>query len=140
MITIYHMFCFTDFVSSIETRSNFVGYSMLMTTILNMAINLVPIGLEALKSAKVSCAKRYVKMTRYMKEKENEEKRKQRERKNKEFKKERKVLDKMKKNETIGQDFIDHRIAWQQQQLQWLESEPIQEESKHSNEEKGIKT
>ena len=43
LLTIYHFFCFTDFVSDIEVRSIFVGYSMLFMTGLNMTVNFTPI-------------------------------------------------------------------------------------------------
>ena len=62
MLTIYHMFCFTDFVPNGETRAMFVGISMLMMTVINMLVNLVPVGIEALIHLKTTSKQKHAKM------------------------------------------------------------------------------
>ena len=103
LATIYHLFCFTDFVGDPETRSIFVGISMLMMTMINMAINLIPVGFEAIKHTKVTAAKQCAKMNRKMTENDNKKKRKRRIKRKKEFKQEKEVLDEMLKRGEIEQ-------------------------------------
>ena len=43
LLTIYHLFCMTNFVPNAETRYSFVGNSMIMMTFLNLLINLGPV-------------------------------------------------------------------------------------------------
>jgi hypothetical protein len=43
LLTIYHLFCFTNFVPDAETQYYYVGNSMIMMTYLNLVINLGPI-------------------------------------------------------------------------------------------------
>ena len=51
LLTIYHLFCFTDFVSDGETRSLAVGNSLLGMTAINLAVNLFPIVYDLIKQA-----------------------------------------------------------------------------------------
>ena len=48
MLTIYRLFCFTDFVPNAETRASFVGLSLVGMTYINMAVNLLPLMFIAL--------------------------------------------------------------------------------------------
>ena len=36
LLSVYHLFCFSDFVSDVETRSVVVGYSMIFMTAINI--------------------------------------------------------------------------------------------------------
>lgn len=58
LLTIYHLFCFTNFVPNGETQYYFVGNSMIMMTYLNLIINLGPIVPELLFQAKETLKKR----------------------------------------------------------------------------------
>ena len=52
LLTVYHLFCFTDFVQDAEARSVAVGNSMLGMTFLNLAVNLVPVLVDLLFNVK----------------------------------------------------------------------------------------
>ena len=43
LLTVYHLFCFTNFVPSGEVKSWLVGNSMISLTFLNLVINLGPV-------------------------------------------------------------------------------------------------
>ena len=43
LLTVYHLFCFTDFVDSNETKAFAVGNSMMFITLINLIINIGPI-------------------------------------------------------------------------------------------------
>ena len=81
MLTIYHFFCFTHFVGDAAVRSGFVSSSMIMMTVLNMSVNLVPVAYEILKSFKKKAGKQYKKVRRYFRKKKNEKLRVRRARK-----------------------------------------------------------
>ena len=49
LLTIYHLFCFTDFVPNAETRASFVGLSLVGMSFINMGVNLLPLAYKALK-------------------------------------------------------------------------------------------
>ena len=49
LLTIYHLFCFTDFVPEAETRASFVGLTLVGMTFINMGVNLLPLAFKALK-------------------------------------------------------------------------------------------
>ena len=49
LLTVYHIYCFTDFVSDPYVRSNYIGWSIIIATILNFIINLLPFGKEILQ-------------------------------------------------------------------------------------------
>ena len=72
MLTIYHFFCFTHFVRDAAVRSGFVSSSMIMMTVLNMSVNLVPVAFEVLKYLKIKARKQYKKLRRYLRKKRNE--------------------------------------------------------------------
>ena len=52
LLTIYHLFCFTNFVPDAETRASFVGISMVSVTFVIMIVNLAPIVFNTLKMTK----------------------------------------------------------------------------------------
>ena len=52
LLTIYHLFCFTNFVPNGETQYYFVGNSMILMTYLNLTINLGPLIPELFFQAK----------------------------------------------------------------------------------------
>ena len=81
MLTVYHFFCFTDFVQDVSTRTKYVGLSMVGITLLNMAVNLIPILYDSSINLKKKFKRRYNKMSRYMRERENKERRIKRQRK-----------------------------------------------------------
>ena len=49
LLTIYHLFCFTDFVPEAETRASFVGLTLVGMSFINMGVNLLPLAFKALK-------------------------------------------------------------------------------------------
>ena len=53
MLTIYHFFCFTNFVSDPSIRAGFLSYSMLLMTCLNMTVNLLPVVHEMYRDYKL---------------------------------------------------------------------------------------
>lgn len=72
MLTIYHFFCFTHFVRDAAVRFGFVSSSMIMMTVLNMSVNLIPVAFEILKNLKTKAGKQYKKVRRYFRKKKNE--------------------------------------------------------------------
>ena len=48
LLTIYHLFCFTDFVKDVSTR-DYVGQTMVGLTFANMSFNLIPIVFSSFK-------------------------------------------------------------------------------------------
>ena len=81
MLTVYHFFCFTDFVFDVDTRAKYVGLSMVGITVLNMAVNLIPILIDSSIDLKKKFKRRFNKMSRYLRQQENAERRIKRERK-----------------------------------------------------------
>ena len=75
LLTIYHFFCFTDFVTDVETRAFVVGYSMLMMTGLNMAVNFTPILYQTIKVLKQKTIRLYAKSRRCLTAIRNHDKR-----------------------------------------------------------------
>ena len=49
LLTIYHLFCFTDFVPNAETRASFVGLTLVGMSFINMGVNLLPLAFKALR-------------------------------------------------------------------------------------------
>ena len=43
LLTIYHLFCFTDFVADSQAKTLVVGNSMMLITLFNLIINIGPI-------------------------------------------------------------------------------------------------
>ena len=62
LLTVYHLFCLTDFVTDVETRANFVGLTMIGVTFLNLGVNLLPLTYEALKTLLIKLRKAYAKL------------------------------------------------------------------------------
>ena len=58
VLTIYHLFCFTDWVDDLWTKQMIVGFSMIGMTGLNMGINLGPLLPKLLKHSMLR-AKRF---------------------------------------------------------------------------------
>ena len=83
MLTVYHFFCFTDFVQDTATRAHYVGPSMVGITAVNMAVNLIPILVESAAALKQKLRKKCKRLNRYLKEQENRKRRVKRERKQK---------------------------------------------------------
>ena len=83
MLTVYHFFCFTDFVQDTGARANYVGLSMVSITVMNMAVNLIPILIDTTKVLKSKLRKRFKRVNRYLREKENIKRRIKRERRRK---------------------------------------------------------
>ena len=75
LLTIYHFFCFTDFVTDVETRSTFVSYSMLGMTGLNMIVNLAPVVVDLMFNYKQKARKLWQKLCRFYRIKQNENRR-----------------------------------------------------------------
>ena len=75
LLTIYHFFCFTNFVTDVETRSTFVSYSMLGMTGLNMVVNLAPVVVDMMLIYKQKSRKLWQKLRRYYRIKQNENRR-----------------------------------------------------------------
>ena len=57
LLTIYHLFCMTNFVPNAETQYSFVGNSMIMMTFLNLLINLGPVFLDLCLTLKLKLKK-----------------------------------------------------------------------------------
>ena len=62
LLTIYHLFCFTNFVPDAETRASFVGISMVSVTFVIMIVNLSPIVFNTLKMIKRKLQNAYAKI------------------------------------------------------------------------------
>jgi len=58
LLTIYHLFCFTNFVQSGETQYHYVGNSMIFMTFLNLIVNLGPLVPELFFAFKMRLKKR----------------------------------------------------------------------------------
>lgn len=61
MLTIYHFFCFTNFVSDPGIRTGFLSNSMLLMTGLNMTVNLLPVVHEMYRNYKLKAKVLYKK-------------------------------------------------------------------------------
>ena len=61
MLTIYHFFCFPNFVSDSSIRSGFLSNSMLLMTGLNMTVNLLPVVHEMYRNYKLKAKVLYKK-------------------------------------------------------------------------------
>ena len=60
LLTVYHLFCFTDFVSSNETKAVAVGNSMMFITLINLIVNIGPILPSIVRSFKQRARKVYI--------------------------------------------------------------------------------
>ena len=52
VLSVYHLFCFTEFVLDGETKAVAVGNSMIFITFLNLIVNIAPIVPELWRSFK----------------------------------------------------------------------------------------
>ena len=59
ILTIYLIYCFTDYIQDPYTRATYVGSLMLLMTAWNMAINLAPVAIEIFKSMANKCRVKY---------------------------------------------------------------------------------
>ena len=61
-MTVYHLFCLTDFVRDVKTRADFVGLTMIGVTFFNLGVNLLPLTYEALKTLLTRFRRAYAKL------------------------------------------------------------------------------
>ena len=59
LLTIYHLFCFTNLVQDSETQYYFVGNSMILMTFLNLVVNLGPVIPELFMHTKLILKKQH---------------------------------------------------------------------------------
>ena len=65
LLTVYHLFCFTDIVPNGETRALAVGRSMMGITFFNLLVNLGPIIPDILIHSKHSAKKKHLRYKKY---------------------------------------------------------------------------
>ena len=70
LLTVYHLFCLTDFVSDVQTRANFVGLTMIGVAFLNLGVNLLPLTYEAVKTLLTKFRRAYAKLNALRKKRE----------------------------------------------------------------------
>ena len=92
LLTIYHFFCFTDFVADADTKDTFVGITMVGLTFVNMGVNLIPLTLQSLNLVLSKARKRYIKMKHLRKKRVYKQRKLKKERLTIEFVKERQIL------------------------------------------------
>ena len=67
LLTIYHLFCFTDFVPEAETRASFVGLTLVGLSFINLGVNLLPLAFKALKRGMLKLRIVYAKINKIKK-------------------------------------------------------------------------
>ena len=92
LLTIYHFFCFTDFVADADTKDTFVGITMVGLTFVNMGVNLIPLTLQSLNLVLSKARKRYIKIKHLRKKRVYKQRKLKKERLTIEFVKERQIL------------------------------------------------
>ena len=110
LLTVYHLFCFTDFVSSNETKAVAVGNSMMFITLINLIVNIGPILPNIARNFKKRGRKVYLWLREKKAIRREVAMRKRRFKKELLFKEHRVILKQMLENKEFSEEFYEERL------------------------------